>query len=186
MEELTGADDMIEAVAMVRYALWILLPPEIEATFREAKQLADNALGGLDFVPHLTLAGAFDTDFDHVKSICETELLTGQSAGTLQGDAVSVIPQQYEIGTTAFTALYLRCKIGPALHAIRHSLHGVALLPVRGFVPHISLYYGTADESARQDVLSQLPLPIRPFKAERFAIAREGKEPLQWDVVAEI
>ncbi|MEO1475499.1 MAG: hypothetical protein AAFS13_03880 [Pseudomonadota bacterium] len=141
--------------------------------------MADDALGGADFVPHLTVAGSFEVEFDQFLSLSKMAVSARKSVGA----PLTVTPIAYDVGETCFQSLYLRCDVSDAVRVVRRALHTAFFQQEPDFMPHISLYYGDADQRARRSVIADLPPPIGPFEAGGFAIAGEGETPMTWKIV---
>ena len=161
------------------YSLWLLLPPDVDAIVRPSKARIDHALGGADFVLHLTVAGAFDLDGPAFSTLCRSAIEAARKVHS----RFEIVPTGYETGDSYFQSLYVCADVAEALHQLRSAVYAAAGDAPPAFMPHISLYYGDAPQADKDRALRTLPAVPQRFHAHQFAIASNANHPMSWEIV---
>lgn len=141
-----------------RLSLWLL--PEESASTRLTAVIAALARspGGPVFAPHLTLLGGIQDTEPRVLGERAERLAAASLPIRLEGDGIH--------GEDAyFRCLTLRITRSPELMALRHEaaeMFGTttpgpsAADAARGFVPHVSLFYGTIPSDIRRELAARI------------------------------
>jgi len=171
----------IDTSPVIRASIWIPLNGEAHDAVVKSMRLARQRAGGPEFHPHVTLLRGIERTRD--SAIVKLKEL-----------AQALKPFTVRLGRIAWRTDYYRClfatvAMSTALAAAHRRAHEIFEMdPPEPFEPHVSLLYGSLDESAQQALARELGGSLHvSFEARALQLVNAAmRAPVaEWKTLAE-
>tara|TARA_B100001996_G_scaffold341060_1_gene294914 strand:+ start:2319 stop:2873 length:555 start_codon:yes stop_codon:yes gene_type:complete len=165
---------MIESTKKT-YSIWGEFSHTDFTSLNKLQQSVNYWFNGPLFKVHLTLSGPFH--------ILDEKILGGLEDLAMTNSVFEMRTKGYGTEDNIFQSFYIQIQISPELLYLKKRLDDLLKIPPKEYNPHISLFYGNKQPSAKDDVISKLDSPPKMITLDRLSIVEIVDDIASWKVL---
>lgn len=158
--------------------IWALIDSKNETLFRNAQALIQQQIGGPSFKIHMTLSGPCEdlspTNLQKLEKLSHTF-----GKFSIETSDPQMKDEQYE-------SIFCTVRQSSQIRLLTKKINKLLEIPPYQRKPHISLYYGLADLSAKMTAIKKMNKLPDTCEVVSIAIADVNESLCRWNVVSEI
>ena len=159
----------------VGYHLFLLPEGELFDSLQNTINQLAKKYQGVKFEPHATLLA-------RIPKANEAELIAKTKELAAVMEPFEIEPKEICVEDAYFRALYCKAEYNPKLEEYHQkALEMFGVQDVNKYMPHVSLYYGNALQSMKDEMITSLSLPTdMKFLVDKIYLYRTEGEAQDW------